>query len=155
MLLINFEIELNLSWSKECIISTAPRVAGNPDANPHVLAVAAIQTTGATFQINNAKLYVPVVTLSINDNIKFLENTKQGFKRTISWNKYVSEITTQPKTKNLDYMIDPTIRNVNRLFVLSFKNGNDDHARNSFDEYYMSLIETKDFNALNHFVINQ
>ena len=44
--------------------------------------------TGATFQINNAKLYVPVATLSINDNIKFLENIKQGFKRTISWNKY-------------------------------------------------------------------
>ena len=40
------------------------------------LLVAAIQTTGVTFQINNAKLYVPVVTLSINDNIKFLENTK-------------------------------------------------------------------------------
>ena len=53
--------------------------------------------TGATFQINNTKLYAPVVTLSINDNIKFLENIKQGFKRTISWNKYSSEITTQPK----------------------------------------------------------
>ena len=36
------------------------------------------QTTGATFQINNAKLYVPVVTLSINENVKFLENIKQG-----------------------------------------------------------------------------
>ena len=54
-------------------------------------------TTGATFQINNTKLYAPVVTLSINDNIKFLETIKQGFKRTISWNKYSSEITTQPK----------------------------------------------------------
>ena len=51
------------------------------------------QTTGAIFQINNAKLYVPVVTLSINDNIKFLENIKQGPKRTISYNKYKSEIT--------------------------------------------------------------
>ena len=50
-------------------------------------------TTGATFQINNAKLYVPVITLSTN-NIKFLENIKQGSKRTISWNKYRSEITT-------------------------------------------------------------
>ena len=49
--------------------------------------VAPIQTTRATFQINNAKLYFPVVTLSINDNIKFLENIKQGFKITISWNK--------------------------------------------------------------------
>ena len=47
--------------------------------------------------INNAKLYIPVVTLSINDDIRFLENIKQGFKRTISWNKHRSEITTQPK----------------------------------------------------------
>ena len=52
-------------------------------------------TTGPTVQINNAKLYIPVVTLSINNNIKFLENIKQGFKRTISWSKYRSEITTQ------------------------------------------------------------
>ena len=35
--------------------------------------------------------------LSINDNIKFLENKEQGFERTIYWNKYRSEITTQPK----------------------------------------------------------
>ena len=105
-------------------------------------------TTGETFQINNAKLYVPVVTLSINDNIKFLENIKQGFKRTISWNKYRSEITTQSKNNNLDYLIDPTFRNINRLFVLSFKNGDDDPTRNSCDIYYMTLVEIEDFNAL-------
>ena len=52
-------------------------------------------TGGATFHINNAKLYVPIVTLSINHNIKFLGNIKQGFKRRISWNKYRSDITTQ------------------------------------------------------------
>ena len=46
--------------------------------------------------------------LSINDNIKFLENIKQGFKGTISWNKYKFEITTQSKNNNLDYMIDQT-----------------------------------------------
>ena len=74
---------------------------------------------------NNAKLYIPVLTLSINDNIK-LENIKQGFKRTIFWKKYRSEITTQPKNKNLDYQTDPTFKNTNRLFVLSFKNDNDD-----------------------------
>ena len=45
-----------------------------------------IQTTGTTFQINNAKLYISVVTFSINDNIKFLENTKQRFKRRIVTN---------------------------------------------------------------------
>ena len=108
----------------------------------------AIQTTGATFQINNAKLYVPVVSLSINDNIKFLENIKQGFKRTIPWNKYRSETATQPKNSNLDYPIDPTFTNNNRLFIFSFKNSNRDTTKDSFDEYYMSLVVIKDFNAL-------
>ena len=45
------------------------------------------QARGVKFQIKNAKLYVLVVTFSINDNMKFLENVKQVFKRTISWNK--------------------------------------------------------------------
>ena len=77
--LINCEIELDLSWSKECIISEiliTPRIPGNPDANPPVPVMAAIQTPAGTFQINNAKLYVPVVTLTINDNIIFLESIK-------------------------------------------------------------------------------
>ena len=78
----------NLSWSKEkewiiSEISITPRVIGDSDANPPVLGVTAIQTTGATFQINNAKLSVPVVALPINDTINFLENIKQDFKRTI------------------------------------------------------------------------
>ena len=62
---INFEIELDCSWSKECIISgisLTPGIADNSRANHPVPAVAAVQTTGATFQINNAKLYVPVVS---------------------------------------------------------------------------------------------
>ena len=86
--------------------------------------------------------------MSINDNTKFLENIKQGFKRTISWNKYKSEIRTQTKNNNLYYLIDPTFRNINRLFVLSFKNGNDDPPRDPFDKYYMPLVEIKDFNTL-------
>ena len=86
--------------------------------------------------------------MPINNNIKFLENTKQGFKRAITWNKYRSEITTQTKSNNLDYLIDLAFRNINRLFVLSFKNDYDDPTRNCFDEYYMPLVEIKDFNAL-------
>ena len=151
MPLINYEIEIDLSWSKECIIpeiSITPAIAGNPRARPPAQAREARQTTGATLQIDNDKLYVPVVTLSINDNIKFLENIKQGFKRTISWNKYKFEITTQPENNDLDDLIDPTFRNINRLFVLSFKNGNDDPTRNSLDRYYMLLVVIKDFNAL-------
>ena len=74
-----------------------------------------IQTTEATFQIHNVKLYVLVVMLSINNNIKLLENIKQGFKRTISWNKYRSEIITQPKNNKIDYLIDPLYGNFNYL----------------------------------------
>ena len=72
----------------------------------------------------------------------------QGFKRTISWNKYRSEITRQPKNNNLDYMTDTTFKNINRLFVLSFKNGDDYPTGDYFDKYSMRLVEIKYFNAL-------
>ena len=45
-------------------------------------------------------------------------------------------------------MIDPTFRNINRLFVSSFKNDDNDPARNPFGEYYMPLVAVKDFNTL-------
>ena len=143
--LINYEIELDLTWSKYCLISEISRTFSkvDPNADPVVYEVATA-TTGATFQINNVKLYVQVVTFSIN-NIIFLENIKQGFKRTISWNKYRSELTTQTKDNNLDYLTDPTFRNINRLFLLSFKNGHNDPHRNYLDQYYMPLLEIKDF----------
>ena len=87
--------------------------------------------------------------MSINDNIKCLDNIEQGFRRAISWNKYRSEITKQTKkNNNLDYLIDPTFTNINRFFILSFKNANDDRMRDYFGKYYMPLAETKDFNAL-------
>ena len=82
--LINCEIEIDLLWSKECIIfeiSITPKIAGNPNARPPVQAREVRKTTWAEFEINNAKLYVPVVALSINDNIKVLENIKQRFKQ--------------------------------------------------------------------------
>ena len=83
----------------------------------------------ATLHIDNAKHYVLVVTLSINDSIKFLDSIKQGLNRTMSRNKFRFKITTQPKNNNLDYLIDPIFRNINRLLVLSFKNGNDSNER--------------------------
>ena len=85
----------------------------------------------------------------INNNIKFLENIKQGFKRTISWKNYRSEIATQTKSINFDYLIDPIFRRINRLFELSFKHGDHDPTRCFFDEYYMQLVEvSRYFNAL-------
>ena len=62
-------------------------------------------------------MYAPVVTLSIEDYSKFLEQLKSGFKRIIKWNKCRSEMTNQTKTKNLHYLIYPTFNQVNRLFV--------------------------------------
>ena len=89
----------------------------------------------------SAKRFVPIVTFSINNNIQFLENIKQRFKRKISWNEYRSEITTQPENNNLDYLIDPAFTDINRLFLLSFKNGNNDPTKDSFDKYYMPLVD--------------
>ena len=80
--------------------------------------------------------------MSINDNIKLLESTKQGFKRKISSKKHKFVITTQTKKKdNLDYLIDSTFRSIDRMFVLSFKNGNDDPTRDSFNKCYIPLVE--------------
>ena len=98
--------------------------------------------------ITSTKLHVLVLTSSINKNIKFLEDLKQGFKRTVSQKKCRSEITTQAKNNNLDYMINPTYRNIHRLFVQLFKVGKNDPTRNPFVKYYIPLVEIKDFNAL-------
>ena len=97
MALINCEIELDFSWSTECMKyerSITHRIPANLDSKPSIQEV--LQTTGATFQINNAKRYVPVVAFSVNDSIKILENINVGFKIIISWNKYRPELT-KPK----------------------------------------------------------
>ena len=90
-------------------------------------------------------MYVPVVTLSTENDKKLLEQLRTGFKRTIKWNKYRSEMTNQTKNNNLNYLIDPTFTKVNRLFVLSFENENN---RTSFSKYYASNVQIKDFNVL-------
>ena len=75
----------------------------NPNADPPVEARERIDApTNATFQITDTKLYAPVVTLSTKDDNNFLEQLKSGFKRTIKWNKYRSEMTNQTKTNNLN-----------------------------------------------------
>ena len=82
--------------------------------------------------------------LAENDN-KLLERLKTGFKRTIKRNKYRFEMSNQTKNNNFNYLIDPTVTNVNRLFALSFENETD---RTSFSEYYVPKVEIKGFNVL-------
>ena len=83
--------------------------------------------TGAIFVINDCKLYVPVVTLSKDGEIKLLTNLKSGFKRETKWNKYRSQMSTEAANNNSNILIDPTFTNVNRLLVLAYQvdNNND------------------------------
>ena len=87
----------------------------------------------------------------------FSKICSKDLKVPFSWNKYRSDITTQTKNNSLDYLVDPKFRNINRLFELSFKNGDNDSTRNSSDKYYMPLVEIKYFNALvdNNLFFNQ
>ena len=95
MPLINWEINLILTWSKNCVLTNkatrdaVPAQAGNP-------AVTRVNNpTNATFKITDTKLYVAVVTLSTKNYNIFLEQLKSWFKRTIKWNKYRSDMTNQ------------------------------------------------------------
>ena len=84
-----------IAWSKDWAISEIlnnANIPANPAAYLPMAPLPEVSKTNTIFEINSAKLYFPpVVTLAINDNIKFLENIKQGFKKTISGNKYISE----------------------------------------------------------------
>ena len=130
---INCEITLILSWHKECVL-VGRAFRGLP-------AAAINSPTDAKFEIADCKLYVPVVTLSAENDSKFLEQLKSGFRRSRKWNKYISQMSKQNKNNNLNYLIDPTFSSVNRLFVLSFENEDD---RTSYYKYYLPNVEIKD-----------
>ena len=136
--LINCEVELILTWTKNCALADMT-VANNPP-------------TGLEFQIKDTKLSAPVVTLSKENDIKLLENLKSGFKRTIKSNKYRLQMTIQNNNNNLNYLIDPTFANVKKLFVLSFKRIEEKNVKNdrrdSFSHYYVPKVQIKDFYIL-------
>ena len=105
MPLINCEVELILTWSADCVIISTNVANQNP-----------------TFTITETNLYVPVVTLSTQDNAKLLPQLKSGFKRTISWNKYLAKPELLAQNANLNHLIESSFQSVNRLFVLAFEN---------------------------------
>ena len=125
MLLINCEVNLILTWSKDCVITNS--------------------TDAGKFEITNTRFYVPVVTLSTQDNAKLLQQLKSGFKRTINWNKYESNIKTFAQNRYLNHLINPSFQGVNRLFVLSFENEND---TTSHSTYYIPKVEIKYYNVM-------
>ena len=136
--LISCEVSLELKWDKNCIITSLEQRGiggGNRDNAP----------TGATLAINDCKLYVPAVTLSKDDGIKLLTNSKSGFKTETIWNKYRSQMTTEAVNNNLNILIDPTFTNVNRLFVLAYQNAD---YRQSFSQFYSPNVMVKDYNVI-------
>ena len=126
--LINCEVNLILTWSSICVL-----VATN------------IPNQNATFAITDTKLYVPVVTLSTQENTKFLQQLKSSFKRIINWNKYLSKPELLAQSPNLKHLVEPIFQGVNRLFVLAFENDDD---RTSDDQYYLPTVEIKDYNIM-------
>ena len=128
MFLINCEINLILTWNANCII-----VSTN------------ITNQNATFTTTDTKLYVPVVTLSTQDNAKLLQQLKSGFKRVINWNKYLSKPELLARNSNLNQLVEISFQGVNRLFVLAFEN---DTRRTSAKGYNLPNMEIKDYNVV-------
>ena len=92
MPLINCEIQLILTWCKNCVLIDKSKRETNHGVNPVVYEID--NQKNVTFQITDTKLYVPVVTLSKENDTKLLEQLKLGFKRTIKWKKYRSQMIT-------------------------------------------------------------
>ena len=133
---------VTLSEAKRDTVATTERSAANVT---NVVPRVHVSATNAIFILTDTKLYIPVVTLSTEDDNNFLEQLKSGVKRTTKWNKCRSEMTNRTKTNNWNYLIDPTFNKVNRLFVLSFENEED---RTSFSKHYTRKVEAKGFNVL-------
>ena len=128
MPLIICKVNLILTWSSTCVLISTT-----------------IPNQNAIFAITDTKLYVPVVTLSTQENTKFLQQLKSGFKRVINWNKYLSKPELLAQNPNLNHLIEPSFQGVNRLFVLAFEN---DDNRTSDEQYYLPTVEIKDYNIM-------
>ena len=120
MPLINCEFDLILTWPADCVVTYTDVANQVP-----------------TFTITETNLYVPVFTLSTQDNAKLLPKLKSGFKRTISWNKYLSKTELLAQNPNLSQLVEQSFQGVNTLFVLAFEN---DAQRTSNKRYYIPIL---------------
>ena len=97
------------------------------------------------FDITDCKLYVSVVILQEKYDNELIEGLKNGISFDFEWGRYRTQIINQLTINNLNFLVDPTFNNVNKLFVLAFPNEED---RSSFFKYYVPNIEIKDYNVL-------
>ena len=130
MPLINCKIKLNLTWKKECVLSN--------------------QDGAAVFIINDTKMYVPVVTLSKEDNKDFIEKQNKGFQRSIYWHEYKKkEINENADANVFNYInLDLSFQGVNRLFVMAYNRENGQPTRNGQQKYYLPRIDLEKYNVV-------
>ena len=117
-----------MSWSENCVIIYTDVANQVP-----------------TFTITESNLYIPIVTLSSQGNSKLLSQLKNGFKKTITWNKYLAKPELLARNANSNHLIEPNFQGVNRLFVLALEN---DAQRTSNKRYYIPNVEIKDYNVM-------
>ena len=125
MPLINCEVNLILTWSSIAIITNS--------------------TGAGRFAITDTKLYVPVITLSTQDNTKLLQQSKSGFKKVVNWNKYLSKPELLAQNPNLNHLVESSFQGVNKLFFLAFQN---ETQRTLHSCYYLPNIEIKNYNVM-------
>ena len=126
MPLINCDmVAIILTWSSTCVITNS--------------------NGAGTFAIIDTKLYVPIVTLSTQENAKLFQQLKSGFKRVINWNKYLSKPELLAQNPNLNHLVEPNFQGVNRLFVLAFEG---DAQRIVHTGYYLPNVEIKVCNVM-------
>ena len=141
--LINCKIHLQLNWNNNCVMYGADTYAGGDNVN----------NRKTTFQITSTKLYVPVVTLSTNDNAILAKELNEGLKRSVYWNEYKSKIETETADNNnlKRFPLDASSEGVNRLFVLAFNNTDNDAnkvERNSHRKYFLPRVNITNYNVL-------
>ena len=134
--LINCEVELILIWSKNCVLADMAR----RNAQGNNLAI--VPPAEITFEITDTKIICSSCYFVKRKWYKTFRPSKFGFKRTIKWSKYKSQMTFQSNNKNLDYLKDPTFTNVNRLIVLSFTRNNAGDNR----DFFFTILCTKRWN---------
>ena len=125
MPLVNCKIDLELTWHKDCMISSANAAAGQV----------------VSFIITNTKFCVPIVTLSTKDNTNLTKQLNEGFNRTIYWNQHVSKPFPEAphqKTSITRFALDAAFQGVNRLFVLAFDDTAADEAADAPAPRYLA-----------------
>ena len=104
----------------------------------------------AAFIINDTKMYVPVATLSKEDNKDIIKQQNKGFQRSFYWNEYkTKEISENADANVFKYInLDPSFQGVNRLFVMAYNRVDGQPTRNGQQKYYLPRIDLEKYNVI-------